>query len=175
MFVLMAIIVSLTANAAPPKVSVNVKDAPLRQVIDGIEKNYGYAFVYKSGLFDTGRKVTVNVTNQPVEKALESMFAGMPVEWEVNNNQIALRPGAARPAVKKVEEKAKTHAVTGMVTDKTTGEPLIGVTVVSKKGKNGVITDIEGNYRIDVRPNDELTFTYVGYTGQTLTTATLAC
>lgn len=173
MFVLMAIIVSLTANAAPPKVSVNVKDAPLRQVIDGIEKNYGYAFVYKSGLFDMGRKVTVNVTNQPVEKALESMFAGMPVEWEVNNNQIALRPGAVRSAVKKVEEKAKTHAVTGMVTDKTTGEPLIGVTVVSKKGKNGVITDIEGNYRIDVRPNDELTFTYVGYTGQTLTTGDL--
>ncbi len=59
------------------------------------------------------------------------------------------------------------------MTDAVTGEPLIGVTVAVKNGKTGVMTDIDGNYKIEVKSNQELTFSYVGYTPQTLTVGDL--
>ena len=55
--------------------------------------------------------------------------------------------------------------VTGTVTDQA-GEPLIGVSVIT--GKNGVTTDIDGAYTIIVPADASLTFSYVGYTSQTV-------
>lgn len=58
--------------------------------------------------------------------------------------------------------------VSGNVTD-TTGEPLIGVTVVEKGTQNGVMTDLDGNYQIKVAStNASLVFSYVGCTTQTI-------
>ena len=56
--------------------------------------------------------------------------------------------------------------ITGKVTDPT-GEELIGVSVVVKDVKGlGVITDIEGNYKIKVRQYQTLVFSYIGYKPQ---------
>lgn len=61
---------------------------------------------------------------------------------------------------------AQTVTVTGKVID-TQQEPLPGV-VVTEKGKpaNGVATDLDGNYTINVSPTSTLSFTYVGYATQ---------
>lgn len=63
-------------------------------------------------------------------------------------------------------QKAQTVAfrVTGKVTD-SSSEPLIGVNVVEKSNpKNGVITDIDGNFSISVSSsNSILVFSYVGF------------
>ena len=48
---------------------------------------------------------------------------------------------------------AQEITTTGTVVDQN-GEPLIGVTVSVMKGNNGTITDIDGNYKIDV-PNSK--------------------
>jgi len=50
----------------------------------------------------------------------------------------------------------------GTVTD-SAGEPLIGVSVVEKGASNGVTTDIDGKFRINVADGATLTFSYVGY------------
>ena len=54
--------------------------------------------------------------------------------------------------------------VTGKVTDITTNEPLVGVTVKAKLGKMGAITDVKGDFSLPAASNDVLTFTAVGYT-----------
>lgn len=52
------------------------------------------------------------------------------------------------------------------------GEPLIGVTVFVKERPNiGTATDINGNYLIDVLPDDVLEFSYVGYKTQDVAVA----
>jgi TonB-linked SusC/RagA family outer membrane protein len=53
--------------------------------------------------------------------------------------------------------------VKGRVTDKTTGEPLSGVSVVVKGTSNGTTTDAGGNFSIDAPENATLEFTIVGY------------
>ena len=63
---------------------------------------------------------------------------------------------------------AQKHKVTGTVTDEN-GDPLIGVTVAENgTTSNGVITDFDGNYSIDVSSNSTLTFSYVGYLTQNI-------
>lgn len=52
--------------------------------------------------------------------------------------------------------------VTGKVTDDS-GEGLIGVTIMSKGAKNGVITDLDGNYLIEAKTGTTLVYSYVGY------------
>lgn len=57
--------------------------------------------------------------------------------------------------------------VNGTITD-SQGEPLIGATVLEKGTNNGAAADIDGNFRLTVKNNANLVFSYVGYATQTL-------
>ena len=54
----------------------------------------------------------------------------------------------------------------GQVVSDNENEPLIGVAVVEKGTSNGTITDIDGNFSLNVQNNATLVFSYVGYTTQ---------
>ena len=45
-------------------------------------------------------------------------------------------------------------------------EPLIGVSVQEKGTSNGAITDLDGNFTLNVKQNAILIFSYVGYKSQ---------
>jgi len=63
---------------------------------------------------------------------------------------------------------AQTKTVTGTVTDDT-GLPLPGVNVLVKGTSNGTQTDFDGNYSVDVEATQQLEFSYIGFTTQTIT------
>ena len=48
------------------------------------------------------------------------------------------------------QKSSQTRQLTGTVTDASSGEPLIGVTIQIKNGKTGVVTDLDGHFTIDV-------------------------
>lgn len=59
--------------------------------------------------------------------------------------------------------------VSGKVTSKS-GDPIPGVSVLIQSSKKGTLTDVNGNYNIDVTsPEDVLIFTYIGMKTTTLT------
>lgn len=64
--------------------------------------------------------------------------------------------------------QAQDLTVHGTVISRNDGEPLIGATVLSDATKNGVATDLDGNFTITVPQNSTLTFSYIGYQGTTL-------
>ena len=57
--------------------------------------------------------------------------------------------------------------VRGTVVDQT-GETVIGASITERGTANGVVTDIEGNYTINVSSQGQLTFSYIGYQAQTV-------
>ena len=65
---------------------------------------------------------------------------------------------------------AQKRTFTGTVVD-SNGEPLIGASVVQKGTTNGGITDIDGNYSVQVDAGSTLVFSYVGYETQELAAA----
>lgn len=62
---------------------------------------------------------------------------------------------------------SQTKTVTGTVTD-VLGEPLIGASVLVQGTSNGVITNIDGKYSIQVTPENTLEFSYVGMQKQAI-------
>lgn len=63
---------------------------------------------------------------------------------------------------------AQNFNVKGSVTDQN-GEPVIGATVMEQGTKNGVVTDIDGNFSLSVSsPKSRIRVTYVGYKTQDL-------
>lgn len=58
---------------------------------------------------------------------------------------------------------AQNQTVSGVVTEKATGYPAIGVSILVKGTSNGTITSLDGDYTLtDVPQNATLVFSYVG-------------
>ncbi len=65
---------------------------------------------------------------------------------------------------------AQNRTITGTVLAGDTKEPLPGVNIVIKGTTRGTITDLEGNYSLEIREEDEtLLFSYIGYQPQEIT------
>ncbi|WP_423820249.1 SusC/RagA family TonB-linked outer membrane protein [Salinimicrobium sp. TIG7-5_MAKvit] len=64
---------------------------------------------------------------------------------------------------------AQDQAISGTITDAQNGMPLPGVTVVEKGTMNGAVTDMDGNYMIDVPSDAVLVFSMVGFTTREIT------
>ena len=57
---------------------------------------------------------------------------------------------------------AQTNGIGGTVTDNT-GEPIIGASVKVKGSSNmGTVTDIDGNFKLNVKPGETLIISYIG-------------
>ena len=64
-----------------------------------------------------------------------------------------------------IEQQQMT--IQGKVTDEI-GEPLPGVTIIVEGTTRGVITDVDGTYSIEAKPDDKLIFSYIGMENQTI-------
>jgi TonB-dependent starch-binding outer membrane protein SusC len=58
---------------------------------------------------------------------------------------------------------AQQKTITGTVTDKETGESLVGVTIVLKNTTTGTISDIDGKYKIVANVGQTIAYSFVGY------------
>lgn len=66
------------------------------------------------------------------------------------------------------EQSQHAQGITGTVLDDQ-GEPIIGATIVILNGSNqGTITDLEGRFKVNVKPGTKLQISYVGYDTQTV-------
>lgn len=78
-------------------------------------------------------------------------------------------PISAAAPVNKASLYKKDLKITGKVTDEK-GEPLIGVSVLVKGSTNGVTTDVEGKFKLNVADgNTVLVFKYIGYVTREVT------
>ncbi|WP_044214327.1 SusC/RagA family TonB-linked outer membrane protein, partial [Saccharicrinis fermentans] len=59
---------------------------------------------------------------------------------------------------------AQEKGITGVVTEKATGDPVPGVSVVVKGTTNGTITDMDGNYHLNVQTGEVVVFSFIGFT-----------
>ena len=77
---------------------------------------------------------------------------------------LMLNPYVGGQAHAEVQKVQQAKAVKGTVVDET-GEPVIGATVlvVGGSASQGTITDMDGNFSINVKPGQKLKITYIGY------------
>ena len=67
---------------------------------------------------------------------------------------------------------AQERTITGKITDATTNEALVGVTVLIEGTFIGTVTDFDGKYTIKANQGSKLIFSYIGYQSQTIAVST---
>lgn len=80
----------------------------------------------------------------------------------------ALNADVWRTGINSVQQDKYT--VSGKVLDGR-GDPIIGANVVEKGTTNGTITDLDGNFSLNVAPNAMLEVSYIGYKSQSISVA----
>lgn len=159
------------SNQTASAITVVIQNKTISEVLETLKKSYGYVFYYSSETIDTSRRVSLNVKGQSIDNVMKQLLEGSDCTYSINGKKVYIQESKTK-AVKQQTKKpsANQRKLTGSVTDATTGEPLVGVTIQVKgvPGK-GAITDIDGNYSIDVNNKTELVFSYVGYKQQSLT------
>jgi len=83
------------------------------------------------------------------------------VEKPTPKPQPTPRP-APQPTPTQTLQPQRSGSVSGVVTD-SSGEALIGVSVVIKGTNTGTVTDLDGKYYINAKNGDILVFSYIGY------------
>ncbi len=71
-------------------------------------------------------------------------------------------------SISEKKQDSSKIVIKGIVTDNT-GLPLPGVNIIEKGTANGTQTDFDGNYTIQIDKNQELVFSYVGFTTEEVT------
>lgn len=150
-------------------VSLSEKNAPLEKVFRNIEKQTGYVFFYDHKLIDLVPKVSIDLKNAPLEKALDLCLKDQPLSWSIVNKNIVIkqreqREVAAPPFNLNTPQDTLLNIKGRVLSDK--GQPLPGATVMVKGSGNGVVTDPEGNFKIKVKPNTTIVVSYIGYKSQ---------
>jgi TonB-linked SusC/RagA family outer membrane protein len=157
-FMVMINIMAVTAAgySQVTKLSLDLKDATLKQVLTEIEAQTELSFIYKSNLVDPDQKVDIQAKDASIEQVLANLFSERNIRCEIlDNSLIVLLPNTA---------PLQQQRISGEVTDASTSEPLAGVNILIEGTSQGVITDINGKYSIDVPgPASVLVFSYVGY------------
>ena len=142
------------------KLSINFSDTELVDVLDQIENESDFLFLYNEQLIDANRKVSINVRDQGIEEVLKLLLAGTDVEYSILDRKIILSPSESRRAMQ------QPKSISGQVTD-SSGEPLPGVTVQVKGTTQGTVTEFDGNYSISNVPSaGTLVFSFVGMRSQ---------
>jgi len=150
------------------KVSLNLKDATIEEVLNKIEDVSEFYFLYNIKLIDVTRKVNIEADNEPIKDILSSILDDN-TKFIVYDRQIILTPSD----VTSLSEALQQLKITGTVTGKD-GTPLPGVNVVVTGTTQGTMTDIAGKYSIDVPPGSKsLTFSFIGMEPQEINIGTL--
>lgn len=142
-------------SAQAQTLTLKVSDRPLREVLPLVEQQCDYHFFYNSNLPGLDSRVTVTLTNTPLEQALRQLFNGTGISYKMAENNVI---------VLSVEEKKSTaRTVRGVVLDKSNNDPIIGASVVVKGTTQGTITDYDGNFSIEATSGQYLQVSYLGY------------
>lgn len=163
LFVLIALLCNGVLSA---QISISVKNQTIRQIIPQLEKASGYNFFFGNDLPDLNTKKDLSVTNASLKNILDNLLENTSISYQIKgNNQVVLVRGNNQKTANasSMEEKR----VTGVVLDET-GEPVIGANIVVRGSNNGVITDMEGHFTIDVPEGAVLQISYIGYADKML-------
>lgn len=146
-----------SSYAQKTKLSLKVQNSQIKEVLNEIENQSEFFFMYDNKQVDVERRVNLEINSLNIDQTLQKVFEGTATSYKVVNRQILLYNENENNAFSQ-----QTAKVSGKVTD-ASGSSLPGVSVVVKGTTNGTITDINGAYVIaNVPVNATLQFSFVG-------------
>ncbi|WP_215224751.1 TonB-dependent receptor [Echinicola shivajiensis] len=142
--------------------SLDLNKVSLDEAFSEINKRTQFEFIYNPTLAESSSPVTLQVKNQSLENVLLELARTHRLAFKQVDNNISVKKIARNKISVSIEVDKK---VTGTVVDEE-GIPIPGVTIVVIGTAVGTITDIDGNYSINVPDNGKLKFSFIGFASQ---------
>jgi len=170
-FIIVAGVSNVLANpgySQVAKVSLDMENKSLEQVMDEIERQSEFYFIFNQKQIDVNRIVDIQVENELITDILPELFKGTDVNYAVLDRKILLTTDPLENNLQVIASGTELQqtVVTGKVVD-SNGAALPGVNIVVKGTMVGSITDTQGRYSINAPdPNAVLVFSFIGYAPQ---------
>ncbi len=127
------------------KVSVEVNNASLEQVIRLLEKESEYLFLYEDAQIEHVKGLEFSFNNEELKTILDKCLQNTGLTYKLMNRTIVI----LRKEPEKQTETVEKVIVRGVVKDEK-GQTLPGVSVVLKETKIGVATDAHGKFVMEI-------------------------
>ena len=144
-------------HAQNQKISLQIRNATVKELIKQIESKTSYTVVYRDILVDDKKDITINEENKPLIDILKSALSPKGLKVVFISNTIVITKKNAEPQI-----TTKTKIVSGVVLDEK-GQPVIGASVMIPGSSVGVATDINGRFKLEAPSNAKLRISYIGY------------
>ncbi len=166
MFFLLSLFSFVEAYGQEQRVTVNLKNASLKEVFNAIEKQTTYRFSYRNAVVDNKEDISISQTNASVPTVLNEALKNRSLDYKIVSSKMIV----VSDKETSVQPSGKSRKLSGVVKDEK-GEPIIGASVVVQGTTNGSITDLDGHFTLnDVSNGAMLTISYVGFVTQNIST-----
>ncbi len=168
LFMFLTMITVIQIHATPflqNRITLDAENQPISSILDKISKQANVAIFQNNNQADLSKKVSLHIKDESVESALDQLLSSTNLSYRTENNLIVIIPNKTKaPSQGAQQNNPKEYEIKGTVVDEK-GEPLIAVNVQVVGTTKGVITDVDGNYKIKVPASSKsIKFSYVGYT-----------
>ena len=122
-----------------------------------VEQQTNLSIAYNEQVLNKNREIVLaKQTYGNLDNALSAILKGTDTDYKVQNGQIIIVQQAANDK----------FLLKGRVVDASNSEPIIGATVIveTATGGYGEVTNVEGDFAINVHRGDAITVSYIGYT-----------
>ena len=173
--VLLSVIMTLSSFAhtnvySQEKISVNVENTEIINILDNIESTTDLRFFYDNDIYDFNKKITLSLNEETIAKAISLIFENN-IDFRLKQNVVILEKAELLEKNNKVsteEDDLEQRVVTGSITDNF-GSPLPGATIIEVGTDNGTTSDFDGNFSIAVENDDaSLQISFIGFVSQTV-------
>lgn len=143
--------------AQKTKLDISIQNSKVKDVLDAIETQSEFFFMYNNKQVDVERKVDIDAKSTTVDVVLQKLFAETNINYKIVNRQILLYPADMINISEQQDKK-----VTGKITDPN-GIPLPGASIVVQGTTTGITTNNDGNFSLVLPGNAKiLIFSFVG-------------
>lgn len=154
LLILLGILQAKANVHAQGSITLDMQGAEIARVLNKIEKDGDYRFLYNYDLPSLRKKVTIRFEQSSLRDALTTLFANTDLTFKILDNNLVVVISASL-------EKQDIR-VTGKVSG-ANGEALSGVSIVIKGATGGTNTDNNGSFALTVPQDAVLQVSYIGY------------
>ena len=151
--------VQISARGVAQKISISGRNVSLEKVLEQIERQTDFTFVYTNEFLQNAKPVTLRVSNASIGDVLDLCFRDQPFTYNVVDKLIVIKEkpeNAASPLPPPIE-------VSGRIVDKN-GDPIVGATIVVRGTGQGTNSDTKGRFVLhSVEKDAVLVISYTGY------------
>ncbi|MDR1331091.1 MAG: TonB-dependent receptor [Tannerella sp.] len=147
-------------------VRLGKSELTLRELIAEVESQTDFLFIFSRDDIDVDRALKVKTGSRRIGDILGDVFLNSDITYKFVEQYITLRKvDGIEPGAVAVAPQQTGRRITGTVVD-VAGEAVIGANILEKGTANGIITDVDGRFSLNVSAGAVLQISYIGYIAQ---------